>query len=209
MTLEVRLSGQVGALALQAAFSAPPGVSVLQGASGSGKTSLLRAIAGLDRLPGEVRLGTEVWQDARSFVAPHLRRIGFVFQGANLLPHLSVRANLAYAADRAEAALQIAYVADHLGITSLLDRRPAKLSGGEAQRVALARALLIRPRLLLLDEPLTGLDSIARGAVAETLADMLPTLAIPILLVTHDRAEAARLASHCFTIADGKLSADS
>ena len=77
------------------------------------------------------------------------------------------------------------------------------------QKAVLAGALIHEPRLLILDEPLTGLDSIARGAVTETLADMLPTLAIPILLVTHDRAEAARLASHCFTIADGKLSADS
>ncbi|NIJ08017.1 molybdate transport system ATP-binding protein [Sphingomonas vulcanisoli] len=204
-TLRVRLSGRAGALAIDAAFTVPPGITALQGPSGAGKTTLLRAIAGLERLQGSVHIGGEVWQDAQNFLPPHRRRIGFVFQGANLLPHLSVRANLAYAARRAEAPLSIEDIAERTGIAHLLNRRPAKLSGGEAQRVALARALLIRPKLLLLDEPFTGLDAEGRAGLIDQLAALLRTLATPVLIVTHDAGEAARIAHQQLHIDNGTI----
>lgn len=187
------------------AFTAPPGVTALFGRSGAGKTTLLRAIAGLDRREGEVRIGDTVWQDASRFIAPHRRRIGMVFQGANLLSHLSVGANLIYAACRAEDPAMVENVAASTGIAHLLDRSPATLSGGEAQRVALARALLIRPKLLLLDEPLSALDSDAKTELLAYLADLLPSLGVPVLMVTHDRADGARLAQQQLTLDDGMV----
>ncbi|WP_174275269.1 ATP-binding cassette domain-containing protein [Sphingomonas bacterium] len=204
-TLSVRLHGRIGALDLDAHFTAPPGVTALFGASGSGKTSLLRAIAGLDRVHGEVRIGDDPWQEGDVFRAPHRRRIGFVFQGANLLPHHDVRANLAYAARRAADPLPIEEIAARTGIDHLLDRPAARLSGGESQRIAIARALLIRPRLLLLDEPLSALDREAKAELIAYLAALLPSLAIPVILVTHDHAEAALLTDRSLAIVDGRI----
>ncbi len=170
-------------------------MTALLGPSGAGKTSVLRAVAGLDRRPGRIALGDEVWQDAGSFVAAHRRRVGFVMQGTGLLPHLTVAGNLDYAARRAPPGrfARDAIVAA-TGIAALLDRPANRLSGGEAQRAGIARALLGQPRVLLLDEPLSALDADARAAMVETLAALFAAAEIPVVYVTHDAAEAARLA---------------
>lgn len=198
MTLDVALTIRRGRdFALGVGFTAPtPGVTALTGPSGVGKTSVLRAVAGLDRHPGTVACDGVLWQNAAHFVAPHRRRIGYVAQGPSLLPHLSVAANLDYAARRAGAGpFARADIIAWTGIATLLGRRPADLSGGEAQRAAIARALLGQPRLLLMDEPLSGLDAAAREGLLAALAALFAAVALPVLYVTHDAAEAARLAT--------------
>src|SRR5690606_18371012 len=137
------------------------GVTVLFGPSGAGKTTLLRCLAGLTRLPGRLEVAGEVWQDARTFLPPHRRRVGYVFQDAALFEHLSVRGNLLYGRRRGGRGADAAFdrLVGLLGLEALLERAPARLSGGERQRVAIGRALLSEPRLLLMDEPLASLDA--------------------------------------------------
>jgi molybdate transport system ATP-binding protein len=209
MSGRIALSGPVSRdFALDVAFDLPErGVTCLTGPSGSGKTSILRAVAGLERLPGEVRFGGETWQDESRFVPPHQRPVGYVFQGGSLLPHLTVRRNLAYAQKRApDGPFDAARVIALTGIEPLLDRTPSRLSGGETQRASLARALLSQPRLLLMDEPLSALDSDARTALLAHFEQLFAEFALPVLYVTHDRHEAERLGARILRIRDGTLS---
>lgn len=207
MTIALALDGKVGGIfPLRIAFETPShGVTALLGPSGSGKTSVLRALAGLDRIPGSIIVAGAVWQDGDTFVAPELRRTGYVFQGAGLLPHLSVAGNLDYAARRApDGPFARDAIIESTGIAHLLDRQPARLSGGEAQRASIARALLIQPRLLLMDEPFSALDSDARGELLDWLQALLADIALPVFYVTHDQGEAARLAARTIRIRDGQ-----
>ncbi|KRB86288.1 ABC transporter [Sphingomonas sp. Root710] len=209
MTIALALNGKIGGdFALRIEFDAPSqGVTALLGPSGSGKTSVLRALAGLARIPGRIVVDGEIWQDGKTFLAPELRRTGYVFQGAGLLPHLSVAANLDYAERRApQGPFARDAIIENTGIAHLLDRLPSRLSGGEAQRASIARALLSQPRLLLMDEPLSALDSGARGNLLDWLEALLVDIAIPVFYVTHDHAEAARLAARTIRISDGRLS---
>lgn len=207
--LKVRLHGRLGALALDAAFQVPPsGITALAGPSGSGKTTILRCIAGLARLAGEVALDGEAWQAGRVFRPPHRRPVGFVFQDAGLLAHLSVRGNLLYAHKRAGQAGQAAAwdeVVELLGLGALLDRATGALSGGERQRAALGRALLSRPRILLMDEPLASLDARAKDEILTYLERLHPALSIPALYVSHDPAEVARLADRVLVLREGRI----
>lgn len=206
--IEARLRGRVGALELDAAFEVPArGVTALFGPSGAGKTSLLRCIAGLQRLPGRVSVNGEVWQDGRRFLPPWRRRVGFVFQDGALLPHLSVRGNLMYAAKRAGAQARVAFdeTTDLLGLERLLDRRVGELSGGEGRRVAIARALLSEPELLLLDEPLSGLDLDAKAEALAHLERLHAELSVPMLFVSHEPAEIARLADRVLLMQAGRI----
>lgn len=208
MTISLRLDARISAdFALDIDIEMPDrGVTALLGPSGSGKTSILRALAGLDRHPGTVRFGGMLWQDDRIFVAPHRRGVGYVFQGAGLLPHLSVRENLAFAMARAPAGpFALDEMIRRTGIGPLLDRFPARLSGGEAQRAGIARALMSQPKLLLMDEPLSGLDRDARMALLDALEDMLANMAIPVIYVTHDHEEAARLATRSIRLNGGRV----
>ena len=206
MTLAVALTGRRGDFVLDVAFEVPAAaVTALLGRSGSGKTSVLRAVAGLDRHPGSVCFGGEVWQDARMFVAPERRRVGWVPQGAGLLPHLSVAGNLDYSAKRSRPGrFERADVIARTGITHLLDRKSATLSGGEAQRASIARALLGQPRLLLLDEPLSGVDTEGRAELLAALEGLLRGLGVPVVMVTHDLAEAKRLADRVVRMSEGR-----
>ncbi len=206
-TIAARFAGRVGGFVLDVAFEVPAaGVTGLCGPSGSGKTTLLRCLAGLERLPGTLRIGDEMWQDDRRFTPPERRRVGYVFQGANLLPHLSVRGNLAFAVKRARAGpFAFDDVVARTGVAALLDRAPARLSGGEAQRVAIARALLAQPRLLLMDEPLTGLDTEAKRDLLAALESLLPGLALATFYVSHDPGELARLAARRISLAAGRV----
>lgn len=182
------------------------GVTALFGPSGSGKTTLLRLIAGLERAAeGHLVLGDQVWQDATHFLPPHQRPMGYVFQDARLFPHLTVRQNLAYGQRRAGVEGGLEEMAERLGIGPLLSRKPERLSGGEAQRVAIARALLTRPRVLLMDEPLAALDAGRRAEILPYLERLHAETAIPILYVSHNFDEVARLADHLVLLDAGRV----
>ncbi len=213
ISVDVRRSFPGGA-GVRAAFDeplAPGGVLVLFGPTGSGKTTLLRAVAGLDRPDaGSISFGGEVWFDSAAgvHVPPQLRRVGFVFQDFALFPHLSARGNVAFGLGGLrldERGGRVEETARLLRIEHLLDRRPAGLSGGERQRVALARALAPRPRLLLLDEPLSALDAPTRERLRGELRALLHHLGIPSILVTHDRVEALALGDRMAVLVEGAV----
>ncbi|MDK4725934.1 molybdenum ABC transporter ATP-binding protein [Rhizobium phaseoli] len=213
MTLIVEAKQRLGGFFLDAAFTSDGGVTALFGRSGSGKTSLIRIIAGLARPDeGRVILDGETLTEtkARLFVPKNRRRFGYVFQEARLFPHLSVRANLSYGrwfAPRAAGGESFDHVVDLLGIEMLLDRSPAKLSGGEKQRVAIGRALLCSPRLLLMDEPLAALDEARKAEILPYLERLRDQTEIPIVYVSHSIAEVARLANKVVVMRDGRVEA--
>lgn len=183
-------------------------MTALFGPSGCGKTTVLRCVAGLQRVAdGYLAIDGEVWQDARTFRPVHRRAIGYVFQEPSLFAHLSVRSNLAYGLKRTRTTPVIGFdeVAALLGLGHLLDRAPAQLSGGERHRVAIGRALLSQPRLLLMDEPLSGLDTLAKQEILPYLERLHGSLSIPVLYVSHDIAEVERLADHLVLMASGRV----
>lgn len=208
--IRVHLMMQLDSFALDAAFSAPPvGVTALFGPSGSGKTTLLRCIAGLERAQGWLRVHGEPWQDEKTFMPVHMRPLGYVFQEASLFPHLSVRANLEYGLKRiplSERKVPLEQVVEWLGLSRLIDRsNPALLSGGERQRVAIGRALLTSPRILLMDEPLSALDSNSKQEILPYLERLHRELNIPMLYVSHAMDEVTRLADHLVLLDKGKV----
>lgn len=188
------------------------GITVLFGHSGSGKTTLLRCVAGLERAAeADIHLTGERWQGAGVFVPTWRRAIGYVFQEASLFPHLDVRGNLAFGMKRATGAVredEIDAMAARFGIAPLLARKPDGLSGGERQRVAIARALLTRPRLLLMDEPLSALDNARKQEILPYLERLHDELEVPMLYVTHQIEEATRLADHIVLMEQGRVVAD-
>jgi len=188
------------------------GITVFFGVSGSGKTSLLRCVAGLERGRGRIALGSTVWQDSERgiFVPTWARRLGYVFQEASLFEHLDVRANLEYGVKRVgqgRARAALAEAVTLLGIEHLTARNVASLSGGERQRVAIARALATEPAILLLDEPLASLDLPRRREILPWLEALHRELRIPVLYVTHAMEELTRLADHVVLMRAGAAQA--
>jgi molybdate transport system ATP-binding protein len=208
MTIEVqfKLTRRNFSLEVQAAFP-ESGITALFGPSGCGKTTLLRCIAGLEpSVEGRLQVGDTIWQDERKFLPPHKRPIGYVFQGAALFPHLSVRGNLNFALKRAsEQGLSFEDAVSLTGIAHLLERRTTNLSGGERQRVALARALLSSPKFLLMDEPLAALDRESKAQLLHYIEKLPETLSIPILYVSHSIEEVAHLADEMVLLANGQV----
>ena len=205
MTLEIALTHRAGTLDLAVEITAPEGLTAFFGRSGAGKTTVLRAVAGLLRPDrGRIVLNGRVLTDtaAGTYLAPWRRRIGYVFQESRLLPHLSVRQNLLYGAPGAG---RLGEVTELLGIGDLLARRPAGLSGGEAQRVAIGRALLTEPELLLMDEPLASLDQPRRAEILPYLERLRDEARMPILYVSHAVGEVARLATTLVLIEAGRI----
>lgn len=211
--LSVDIVKQLGDFKLTATFESAGPVTGLFGNSGTGKTSIINLIAGLvapDR--GTIVLDGEPLDDTERgiHVPPHLRRIGYVFQDARLFPHLDVRHNLDFgrrmnglAHDAANEARIIAL----LDIADLLDRRPAQLSGGERHRVALGRALLAKPRLLLLDEPLSSLDDDRKAEILPYFAKLRDEAGVPMVYVSHDPDEMRRLATTVVMLKRGRVAA--
>jgi molybdate transport system ATP-binding protein len=215
MNAEIAIAHRRNGFTLDAAFRFfTPGVTALFGPSGAGKSTLIHAIAGLFRPDeGHIRIDGETLFDSRTgvFVPAPARRLGVVFQDARLFPHLSVKDNLLYgwrrAKDRAEAG-EIDRIIQLLGLDRLLARNPRSLSGGEKSRVALGRALLMRPRALLLDEPLAALDAARKSEILPYLENLRDAARLPILYVSHSLDEVARLADRMILIADGRTVAE-
>jgi len=210
MTGEIRidLRGGVAGFELDARTVAPAhGVTAIMGPSGAGKTTLLRCLAGLARAEGAVVVNGQVWQNGDLFRPTHERGVGYVFQEPSLLAHLSVKGNLAFAARRAGdgPGPAVEEVVAMLGLASLLGRSPEALSGGERQRVAIGRALLSRPALLLMDEPLSSLDAASKAELLPYLEQLHRGLRLPIVYVSHDALEVARLADRVIRMEAGRL----
>lgn len=209
-TLSVRLKHAFAGFTLDAEFDAAPGVTALFGRSGSGKTTVINAVAGLLQPDtGLIRIGDQVLLDTETghSVPVHRRRMGYVFQEGRLFPHLTVRQNLLYGRWFAGAkhGADVDGVVDLLGIGTLLSRRPGTLSGGEKQRVAIGRALLSNPRLLLMDEPLAALDEARKAEILPYLERLRDETSIPILYVSHSLTEVARLATTLVVIDAGRV----
>jgi molybdate transport system ATP-binding protein len=174
-------------------------ITILFGPSGAGKTTILRCIAGLDNLTsGQIVFDGDDWTKT----PPQRRSVGYLFQDYALFPHLRVRDNIGYAAKHSPGVVD--QVAQKLGIVDLLHRWPSELSGGQQQRVALARTLARKPRLLLLDEPLSALDAATRDHVRSELAHLLRSVGIPAIVVTHDWVDALTLGNQMIVMSGGR-----
>jgi molybdate transport system ATP-binding protein len=208
VSVEIDLTLPLARFPLRVEASLPAGVTAILGPSGAGKTSLLESVAGLRRgAAGRIAVDGEVLLDTARGTAlpPERRRVGYVPQDSGLFPHLTVLGNVRFGAHAGGRAVEAAI--DTLEIRPLLDRPPAKLSGGERQRVALARALATRPRLLLLDEPLAGVDVRLRDRVLPWLLRVRDEWALPCLYVTHNVGEALVAAAHALALRDGRVEA--
>ncbi len=212
MTIEVDVRCRFGDFALDVAFaSAGSGITALFGRSGSGKTSVVNLIAGLER-PDEGRIvvaGRTLFDSRAGIdVPPEHRRLGYVFQDSRLFPHLSVRSNLRYGMRRGvDGCVSFERIVELLGLEDLLDRRPQRLSGGEAQRVAIGRALLACPQLLLMDEPLASLDAARKDEILTFIERLRDELALPIVYVSHIMDEVVRLADEMVVLSNGRVAA--
>lgn len=208
VTLHAAIRRHILHVTLQLPLTGPP-VTVLFGPSGAGKTTLLRCLAGLERPDeGRIEVAGQLWDDRRVHLPARRRRVGYLFQDHALFPHLSVAGNVGYGLRRLPRRQRSARVAEALataGASHLAGRPVRQLSGGEAQRVALARALAPRPQLLLLDEPLSALDTPTRVRLRGELRRALVTAGVPALVVTHDRAEALALGDRMVVLIDGRV----
>jgi molybdate transport system ATP-binding protein len=212
--LAVDVEKRLGDFFLSARFATSNGVTAVYGPSGAGKTTLVNMISGLvapDR--GRIAIDDTVLFDSatRIDLPPHGRRIGYVFQEGRLFPHLSVRQNLDYGRRMRGLAQDVAHMQRIVGlldIGTLLDRRPGKLSGGERQRIAIGRALLMRPRLLLLDEPLASLDVARKREILPYLERLRDDeVGVPMVYVSHQAAELRRIATAVVRLDAGRVAA--
>ena len=202
-----------GGPAITAALRQPIGrqfVTVLFGPSGCGKTTILRCLAGLERPErGRIMFGGDTWFEAarRVSLPPQSRRVGYLFQDYALFPHLTVEQNVGYGVARPRRMREeiVAGMVDRFGLRGMERRRPGELSGGQQQRVALARAMASGPRLLLLDEPLSALDGPTREPLRRELRELLRSMNVPAVVVTHDRVEAMTLADQVVVLHEGAV----
>ncbi len=209
MALSIDIRLKLGEFSLELAQDfAPRGVTAIFGASASGKSTLLRVIAGLEpQARGRVAFGSEVWQDGARFTPPERRGVGYVFQDTRLFPHKTVQGNLDYALRRARGLGGPGFddIVSAFDLAPLLARRPQVLSGGERQRVAIARALLSAPRILLMDEPLAALDDTRKAEILPYVERLRDRTDLPILYVSHSVAEVARLAQDIVVLSGGRV----
>ncbi len=213
--LDVHIGLTTPTFALDVAFRAPPGVTVLFGPSGAGKSRTLGCIAGLVRpTRGRITLGSDVWFDGqqKEQLAIEKRRVAYVFQSLALFPHMTAEQNVAYGVPRATSAEERRTLAHdmlaRMRVPHLADRRPTTFSGGEAQRVALARAFAMSPRVLLLDEPFSALDVTVKRELLAEVGPWVERARIPAILVTHIEEEATVLGHHVVFLEHGKVTGE-
>lgn len=211
--IRVEVALKLGAFDLDISFENETGITALFGRSGSGKSMTINLIAGLARPDrGRIVLEDRALVDTENhvFIPKHRRRVGLVFQDAQLFPHFNVRQNLLFGrwfAPKAEPAIEFDRVVGTLGIGHLLGRHPARLSGGEKQRVAIGRALLASPKILLMDEPLASLDTERKLEILPLIESLRDEFRIPIVYVSHAVEEVARLASRVVVMQHGRVNA--
>lgn len=177
----------------------------LSGQSGSGKTTLLRIIAGLEKAKGRICVDGEVWLDQNVYRAPQKRGIGFVFQDYALFPNMSVLENLLFVKKDKALAEQLLEMTE---LSELAHRKPATLSGGQKQRVSLCRAMMNRPKLLLMDEPLSALDPSMRTKLQHEILSLHKAFETTTIMVSHDPSEMYKLSSRVVVLSQGKIVQD-
>lgn len=206
-----RSSAESAPFLLDVSLQVPPGISILFGPSGAGKSTLLDCIAGLVRPDaGRIAVGEEILFDSQADVnrSPQTRRIAYVFQTLALFPHLSAEENVSYGLDslpHEQRAARVQEILKAFRVEKLRTRKPPEISGGERQRIALARSLVTQPRVLLLDEPLTGLDAELKAAIVDDLRAWNAARRIPILYVTHTREEVDALGERVIAMDHGRV----
>jgi molybdate transport system ATP-binding protein len=210
--LEVAVARRIGEFDLDVAFTVESGIAVLFGPSGAGKSLTLSLIAGLIRPDtGTVLINGRTVTDCarRIHVSTQDRRIGMVFQDGVLLPHRSVLDNVALAVRQGGGRRERRAIArswlERVGAEGLADRRPGSLSGGQRQRAALARGLAGEPALVLLDEPLSALDSAVRAELRQLIREVIVSSGVPAVLVTHDAEEAEEIGDEIIVYDDGRV----
>ncbi|WP_343579443.1 ATP-binding cassette domain-containing protein [Acinetobacter sp.] len=197
--IDCHIQLQQGQFSLDQRFQSDQTVIGLFGASGSGKTTILHSIAGLIRpQSGWIKIQDQIWFDQAQNIhlSTQQRRVGLVFQDAQLFPHKNVKQNLLFGFKHIapqQRQFEVDYIVELLKLGHLLERMPIKLSGGEKQRVALGRALLYSPQLLLLDEPLSALDTAHKAEIIPFFQRVKQEIKIPMLYVSHDHAEIEQL----------------
>ncbi|NVJ52402.1 MAG: ATP-binding cassette domain-containing protein [Campylobacteraceae bacterium] len=174
----------------------------LTGLSGSGKTTLLRSLAGLEKADGIIKVGNEIWQDEKEFLPVQKRKIGFVFQDYALFPNMTVLENLFYVNKDKELANHLLEITE---LVALKNRLPNSLSGGQKQRVSLCRALMNKPKLLLMDEPLSALDPNMRLKLQDEILQLHKEFETTTILVSHDPSEIYKLSNRVIVLKDGKI----
>jgi molybdate transport system ATP-binding protein len=208
MSLEVRIRHQLGKTLIDVNFHTSSRLTALFGKSGSGKSSIINMIAGLNKpAQGRIVFGGQVLFDSelRINIPTHKRRIGYVFQEGLLFPHLNVEQNLDYGRKFNGPARATTNVISLLGLEALLKRKPINLSGGEKQRVAIGRALMSNPSLLLMDEPLASLDEARKAEILPYIETLRDEIKLPTVYISHSVDEVARLAGDVVHIDSGKI----
>ncbi len=201
--IQKKLYGSDGEMDLNVNLNIKEGDFIaLAGKSGSGKTTLLRILAGLEEAKGTIMIGEQTWQDAQRFLPPQKRQIGFVFQEYALFPNMSIEENLLFVnKDKALAT----HLLEMTELSELKKRRPSTLSGGQKQRVSLCRALMNRPKLLLMDEPLSALDPVMRTKLQHEILTLHREFSTTTIMVSHDPSEIYRLSQRVIVLEQGKV----
>lgn len=209
MGLKVKIKKKLKNFTVDVTFCCPLArLLAMVGPSGAGKTTLIRIIAGLEKPDeGHVIYNGKLWVDIEKniFVPPQKRKVGYVFQEYALFPHLSLYKNVKFAEKDPGSAEKLM---KYFGIWHLRKAKPNQVSGGERQRAALAQALARGPNVLLLDEPFSALDALTQKRLQEELMNFRDRLELPIIMVTHDLAEAVKLADKIIAVDQGKVASD-
>lgn len=210
--LDVDIQKKLEFFELDIKFTVGNGLLAIQGMSGSGKTTILNCISGIKTADkGHIRLNNKIFFSSNDNINMKIkdRNVGYVFQNYALFPHMTVKENILFGVDKKHINYEkeMSYITDMMKIRHLMDKYPSEISGGEKQRVAFARAMIIRPDILLLDEPFSALDEDLKEDIYKDLLNIKKSQNIPIILITHNKNEAKILSDKIIYIHNGKIKA--